>query len=666
MNKLFFSILSILPYLLFGQELKDTTLLIDSVNIYVPKLSINDTLNSHTSLNPIFVLGKSELNKQTNPQLANVVGRLPSVTLKDYGGIGGLKTISVRSLGASHTKVILDGAPVINTETGQIDLGKIPLENISTLALINQQWNKPLQTAQAYAGGSVLNISTASKLKNKRELQLNLQQGSFGLGRGSILYKKKFNKKSKFHTYHLVQNAEGSYPFELQNGEVTTNERRNNADIFQHQHIIDYYYENTKQLKIHSKAFYNHTERGLPGAVTLYNPSTGERLWEHNAFVQNIINYKKKKLEGKWVSKYNYSWKRYKDPHFLNENSMIEDDYEQQSIFNSIALKYPIKNKWNLFYSTDYEYSWLWSNTPNHAQPNRNSLLNVLGSNYQHKKWRIEGNILSTFVHEKTITTDNNRNTHQLIPSISIGYKPWWEKNWRLSTSFKQTFRYPTFNDLYYVRVGNINLRPEQANQWNIGISHEFKGGLLDIIQKSQFKLDAYWYEVKDKIVAIPTRNLFVWSMQNFGKVRTQGFEIYAQVDFMKYKKVGIDLSTSYNLQFALDRTDQESSTYNNQIPYIPFETSAGQINVHYSKNWSFSWAYTYTGHRFYLPENIHENVLPSWILHDLSIQYRFNFKKQKLRTKLDINNIFNRDYQVIVYYPMPKISYRLSLTLLL
>ena len=36
---------------------------------------------------------------------------------------------------------------------------------------------------------------------------------------------------------------------------------------------------------------------------------------------------------------------------------------------------------------------------------------------------------------------------------------------------YKSTFRMPTFNDLYYLRMGNTGLRPEKAREYNVGLT---------------------------------------------------------------------------------------------------------------------------------------------------------------------------------------------------
>ena len=59
--------------------------------------------------------------------IADAVRNFAGVNVKDYGGIGGLKTVSVRSLGANHTAVLYDGVAISDSQNGQIDFGKFIL-----------------------------------------------------------------------------------------------------------------------------------------------------------------------------------------------------------------------------------------------------------------------------------------------------------------------------------------------------------------------------------------------------------------------------------------------------------------------------------------------------------------------------------------------------------
>ncbi|MBO6239118.1 MAG: Plug domain-containing protein, partial [Bacteroidales bacterium] len=58
--------------------------------------------------------------------------RLPGLALTDYGGLSGLKGVSLRGLGTAHTAIYLDGVRVSNFQSGQNDLGMLPLETLGS------------------------------------------------------------------------------------------------------------------------------------------------------------------------------------------------------------------------------------------------------------------------------------------------------------------------------------------------------------------------------------------------------------------------------------------------------------------------------------------------------------------------------------------------------
>ena len=70
-------------------------------------------------------------------RLVNDVGQLMSlftgVQTKSYGGLGGMKTITFRSLGAGHISVVSDHFALSQTQSGQADLGQIPVDFINKL-----------------------------------------------------------------------------------------------------------------------------------------------------------------------------------------------------------------------------------------------------------------------------------------------------------------------------------------------------------------------------------------------------------------------------------------------------------------------------------------------------------------------------------------------------
>lgn len=94
--------------------------------------------------------------------------------------------------------------------------------------------------------------------------------------------------------------------------------------------------------------------------------------------------------------------------------------------------------------------------------------------------------------------------------------------------------------------------------------------------------VDAYHNKVTDKIVATPTKNLFIWSMVNLGKVDIKGIDATASLSLQPLDKLRINLSGNYTYQRALDVTNSnpnspEGKVYKHQIAYTPRVSASGQ-----------------------------------------------------------------------------------------
>ena len=120
---------------LFAQQQK-----VDTTHTYsIPEITVSDIYQTREvrSSAPLQVLSKDALKNLHALQVSDAVKHFAGVTVKDYGGIGGLKTVSIRSLGAQHTAVGYDGITVTDCQTGQIDIGRFSLDNVDQLSLSN-------------------------------------------------------------------------------------------------------------------------------------------------------------------------------------------------------------------------------------------------------------------------------------------------------------------------------------------------------------------------------------------------------------------------------------------------------------------------------------------------------------------------------------------------
>lgn len=221
--------------------------------------------------------------------MADAVRRFAGANVKDYGGIGGLKTVSIRNMGAAHTAVSYDGVAVSNCQAGQIDIGRFSLDNVSMLSLAIGQSEDLLQSARLYASAGVLGIETEKPHFDdgrSAAFQARVRGGSFGMVSPSLRWWQKLGSRTRVAVDAGYMRADGNYPFTLVNGKYVTEEKRNNSGIYSWQGEATLYHTFKDDSELDVKGYYFYSRRGLPGAVTLYNPLSDETLWDENTFVQ--------------------------------------------------------------------------------------------------------------------------------------------------------------------------------------------------------------------------------------------------------------------------------------------------------------------------------------------------------------------------------------------
>ena len=258
---------------------------------------------------PHRVLTAEQLRQLNALQISDAVKHLPGVTIRDYGGIGGLKTISVRSLGAHHTAVSYNGIVLSDQQTGQIDIGRFSLDNVERLTLHNGQDDRIFRPARTYAAASALEISTSIPHFDNNDHfkgKASLKGGSFGLFNPSLLLNSKFSENVSATFSSEWMSSQGNYPYVLRYGssvgDSTSKERRINGDVenLRLESSVHTQFGSHSRGNIH--LYYYNSERGLPGATIFYNTlhNSGQRLWERNFFIQTHLEHV---ISNKWEYK---------------------------------------------------------------------------------------------------------------------------------------------------------------------------------------------------------------------------------------------------------------------------------------------------------------------------------------------------------------------------
>lgn len=611
-----------------------------------------------TATAPLQVMQKADMERIGVYEVADAVKHFSGVSVKDYGGIGGLKTVSVRSLGAQHTGVSYDGVFISDCQSGQVDISRFSLSNVSQLTMTIGQTDDIFQSARAFASAGTLNIQTAAPdfSDGPTHLTAGLKAGSFGLLNPTLLFNQKLGNKTAISAYGDFLRADGNYPFKMWNDNQLIDSKRNNSDIQSYRAEINLQTAFTPKQDLQIKAYLYDSERGLPGGVIYDNPYSAERLYDKNYFGQfRYENRFSQQVKLQVAGKFNYSWNR----DYNNESSGITDDRFRQTetYLTATAWYSPVKG---LAFSLaeDFSYNYLSTTLEDCQYPQRYTLLSVAAARYTHQRFSATASILHTFITENVRLGTAAADRKRWSPAISLSWKPFENQGIRLRASYKDIFRTPTFNDLYYLVIGNTKLKPETTKQANLGITWSQSGiAFFDFLS---FSADTYYNRVNDKIVAVPT--MFVWKMMNVGKVETIGLDLNVHAEYSINDRLKCYLSGSYNFMQAEDITNKESKTWRNQIIYTPKHSGNGSFT--FETPWvNVTYNLLFASERYTLAQNLPDYRIKPYTDHGISISRSFKWNKHQLRIQADALNLSNKNYEIIRFYPMPGRNYKLSLT---
>ncbi|MCL1937202.1 MAG: TonB-dependent receptor [Candidatus Azobacteroides sp.] len=626
------------------------------------EVEIRKTLSSPSYLStaPTQTLSSEKLKKISVLQVSDALKYFPGIQVKDYGGVGGLKTVSIRSLGANYTAVVYDGLTVSDYQSGQIDLGRFSLDNVEQINLYIGENDIIFQPARNQALGGAIYITTqSSKLpaNKKREIKASLQAGSWKMLNPTLLFRQTIGPTLSWNISGEYLNTEGNYPFILTYGQsnLRSKEKRNNSDVRNWKWETNGSGQFKNGGKLLFKTYYFHSNRGLPGAVIYYNPYSGERMSEQNIFSQaHYTQSFHDRFDFQANAKFNYSSVDYLADQGFSKQRYL---YYQKEFYLSAALLYKQSKSLSFSFANDGIYGDFSSNLPNGVFPSRIHWISALAGKYEKSNFTLTVRMLNQWVFERLRIGQADKNFRRLSPYLGLSIQPLHNLPVRLRAFYKNTYRLPTFADRYYSSVPNPNLKPENANQYNLGFSIVSAFG--ERIPYISFSADAYYNKVKNKIVARPLNSMVIWSVQNFGKVDVRGIDLDLKMQMALNDRFSVEINGDYTYQNVQDKTPQ-SEYYGQHLPYTPRHTGSGLIS--FKMPWAdCNYHWIYSGERYDNQSKQPSSWMKSYAEHGISLtktlawsRYRWNFSAECL-------NLSNEQYEVVKNYPMPGRSFRLG-----
>ncbi|NSW94712.1 MAG: TonB-dependent receptor, partial [Bacteroidales bacterium] len=208
--------------------------------------------------------------------------------------------------------------------------------------------------------------------------------------------------------------------------------------------------------------------------------------------------------------------------------------------------------------------------------------------------------------------------------------------------------------DMFWLPGGNPDLKNEYGTTLEIG--WETSGKKFSYLSYN-FDITLVRSFIRDMIKWTPGNNS-LWYATNLNKVNTAGIESSLSIYYSK-GSVNSELTAGYAFTKATDISfGAESNT--GQLVYVPSHQLNSTLRLGY-RNIAASLLSRYTGRRYTDYDNTH--YLPGYFVSDINLSTRYRIKSLMVNTSIAIENVFNTEYQVTAWYPMPRRSYLIKLT---
>lgn len=613
---------------------------------------------------PVQTVSSSRMTATGAVSLQDALRTFSGVSIRDYGGEGGLKTVDVRSFGAQHTGICYDGMVVSNAQNGTVDIGRFSLEDILDVKLETGGSEDIFRAARLASSVGVLSVRTARPQFDSTGTgaSARIRISSLGSFSPCVSVKQRLGDAWSATLRAEYLTSPGNYPFVLHNGSLTTNERRLNSDVENFSGEANLYGDLGLAGDLAVKLSWLTGERGLPGSVVLYTQNPTERLWDRDLRFSALYTGRPgKAMRYRAQIGYDCSYNRYVDanPSFPAPE---DDRYRQQEISSSFSALWKATDRLGFSISEDFVVNTLWTSLPDCPFPTRESSYTAFSGKYSGSRLTAVATLLVTGMAEQLRDGEDPPMRGRVSPTMSASFRLMENHDLRLRASYKEGFRMPTFNDLYYSKVGNRELEPEKSRQFNLGLAWDenWQDG-----SRLSLSADAYCGNVRDKIVAIPT--MFIWRMRNVGEVSLSGLDVSAAGTVAGMGDLRLHATLSYSLQNAVNVTSPEAKNYRHQIAYVPRHSGNGSIVL--ESPWlNVGYVLTAEGKRWSLDQNMPAYVVDPYADHSISLSrdFKLGAKGRLLHLSADALNLAGKNYEIIKYYPMPGRQFRLTIRLTL
>lgn len=594
--------------------------------------------NKFSSGNKTEILDSTILSRYSSNNLADLLANQSQIFIKSYG-LGSLATTSFRGAGSGHTAVLWNGFNLQSPMNGQLDVALVPVHFLSDVKL--QYGGSGALWGSGAVGGTIQLNNTAlfnkgitvNAVSSFGSFSDNQQQAGVELSTKRVVSSYKWFTHSAKNDFPFINTAQYGKP----------EQKQSNAELEEYGFFQENYFYINKYQKLNTRLWHQFNNRNIPPSMT-QNKNTANQKDE---FWRATTEWQRTGEKLTLLARLAYFDENliFLDPTIsLNSQShtkvTIVEGESRFSITKLDLVNIGINNTFSKAFFQDYIIN---------PYQNRFALFANYKIHTPKNKWNFVLSARQEFIENKTIP---------LV--VSAGFEGTLLKYFFIKANAAQHYRIPTFNDLYFQGQGgkgNPVLKPEIGWSEEGSLIHKYR------YMNTSWELAATAFNrnIDNWILWIPVSSS-VWSPKNIMEVWSRGVEY--KLDFRYITgRFNIQLSGMYNYILS---TNEKAATptdvsLNKQLIYVPIQNSQGEISILY-KGFSICYHQMYTGYRYTTSDN--EEYLEPYSVGNVTVSEVFSISYIKMKLFFNINNIWNKTYQVMAYRAMPLINYQFGLTL--
>lgn len=583
------------------------------------------------------VVDSAAVAESVNQSFAELLTKHSPLFVKSYG-LGSMATVSFRGTAASHTQVEWNGLNINSPMVGQVDFSMIPVWMVDRTELLHG--GSSLQQGSGALGGSVV-IGSQPRWGERFYGSVMQGVGSFGnyqslvsLGGGGSSW--------QLRARYMYQQARNDFdflntavpPFEYQ--------RQKSADYRKHVAVVDAFWSAGGGHSLSISGWFHTADRNLPTIISYEGKGRDESQLDREMRVALKWGYHSERISSELIAGYSTTMLDYYLANMTDMGTIV--NYDSRSSVHTLQGKYTLE--WKATSSTvlravataAHNSVQTLDHRTQEGYAARRTDMGISVSLHQHIARPLSGYALLRY-----------ENNGALMPSLGLEYEPVEALLFKLNAT--RNYHRPTLNDLYWLPGGNPSLNPERGYTTDLAIEYApFKW--LNI------GMTGYLSWIDDWIMWRPSEYRY-WTATNIRKVFARGAEFSLSANH-HFGPVQVALHANY----AYTRTTNQEpdllddASGGRQLIYIPEHKANVMLNADY-RGFYLSYNFSWVSERFTSSSNAAtRHTLPDYGLHNMTLGKRW----RGFDLQLKIDNLFNKDYQAILWRAMPRRNYTILL----